>query len=148
MELIGIGPLLDIGCGEGVWTKQYASKAEYAVGCDISETAISRARIFETDSLSFFSWDVCKRFEKEHHGVYSTVLLNEVLYYIDPKYQKSVALNIAELLGKDGVFVLSVGHYFEAGELRSIFNNFKFLSIEKVSGANDKFHLLMTARLP
>ena len=147
MQLVGNGKLLDVGCGEGDWTRQYSARASFTAGCDISETAIMRAKTYQHDTLEFFVWDACCRFEEKHRGRYDTVLFNEVIYYIDPKGLESAVRNLEELLTDNGRLVLSVGHYFEEHELRLIFHNFEFISSEKIFGDKSEYHLLITAKM-
>ena len=147
MQLVGNGSILDVGCGEGDWTREYSVRASFTVGCDISETAITRAKAHQHGTLEFFVWDVCCRFEEKHRGRYDTVLFNEVIYYIDPKSLGSVVHNLEELLTANGRLVLSVGHYFEEHELRSIFHNFEFTSSEKILGDKSDYHLIITAKM-
>ena len=48
--------IIDLGCGEGVWTSTYKIKSEIIYACDISSKAIRRAMDNFPASANFFTW--------------------------------------------------------------------------------------------
>lgn len=110
---------IDIGCGEGLYTKQVYN----ILGCDISPTAIKRA------GEGFFVYDITKSSLKKK---YKIVILSEVLYYIQPDMWGLVAENIYNCMDSDADFIISVGQYFNEEDIIGIFSEINFDIIIKL----------------
>ena len=118
------GPrLLDIGCGEGHVTRRLteAVRASAAVGVDISETAVSRARKnypggdFRSADFSGGIPDL---------GRFDIVNCSQVMYYLTPRQLDGLIQNVYDVLVDDGIFVATAncsgGDYFEPNEFQAI----------------------------
>jgi SAM-dependent methyltransferase len=112
---------LDIGCGEGLFTKLYAEKCDTMLGFDISFTAVGRAR---KAGIHCFQCDI--RDDLYWPNQFDVILCNEVLYYIPPEDLPKVVKNIYGLLRPGGDLIISVGHYFTKTDIEKLFDKIEF----------------------
>jgi 2-polyprenyl-3-methyl-5-hydroxy-6-metoxy-1,4-benzoquinol methylase len=101
--------LLDVGCGLGYFTAQMQklfAKAEVA-GCDISTTAVAKARS-RVPECRFFPIDLKDRASLPEQSYDVVVALHVLCYFTDDEID-GVVRNLHRLTA-DGGFVL-VGHY-------------------------------------
>jgi trans-aconitate methyltransferase len=98
------GPLLDVGCGDGLLEERYRKlSGVQMVAFDYSATAIDRARARRLPDVNFLCAD-SRTFRPEQQ--FSIVVLNESLYYVDDYL--GMMKNLSRALRADGVFVISM----------------------------------------
>ncbi len=138
--------IIDIGCGEGHFTKHYISSGfshSHGVGLDVSNIAIGRARrLYKTNKLDFVVLDITK--EEYWMDGADTIIMSEVLYYIKPELWKTVANNIYKMLDKKEQFIISVGQYFTEDDIRKIFSKINFDKVFKLPSAKYEYNLIMS----
>jgi len=81
LEQYNFNKILDIGCGKGAFTYLLKKNNNVVKGCDLSETAIRKAKS-KFPSISFFvasSGDLMDQYDESH----DLVILMEVLSYIE-----------------------------------------------------------------
>jgi SAM-dependent methyltransferase len=97
---------LEVGCGEGRWSRRVAEHAERLTAVDISGNAIRRARRLNRDQprisfavMDFLTTDLpCASFD--------LIFCSEVLYYFDLDQLATVNARLADLLSPDGRLLL------------------------------------------
>jgi len=100
----GDGPLLDVGCGDGLLEERYRKVSTTPiVAFDYSSTAIERAQARHLPDVEFFCADSR---EFRPRGRFSVAVLNESLYYVDDYLE--VMENVAQALTAEGVFIVSM----------------------------------------
>ena len=105
-------PVLDIGCGNGRFTRMLAAHFPKVVGVDVSSHAVEKAREESRgiENLSFHVADVsvpyALRWLTDELGE-ANVFLRGVLHVLDPKRRAVAIENIRAALGPRGVFYLS-----------------------------------------
>ena len=106
--------ILDLGCGIGVFSKDFSVKAKKVVGLDISEKCIEYAKIKNSsDNIDYFTMDINNlNLNKEKFDI---VFSDMVFNYIED-YNK-LLLNIYELLNDDGIVVFSQVHPISTASL-------------------------------
>lgn len=98
------GPLLDVGCGDGLLEERYRKlSGVQMVAFDYSATAIEHATARRLPDVDFFCAD-SRTFRPEQQ--FSIVVLNESLYYVDDYL--GMMKNLSRVLRDDGVFVVSM----------------------------------------
>lgn len=93
--------ILDVGCGEGTFTKYLTGFAQEVVGIDVSPTAIERAR--ECVPSATFHCVALEDFHAERR--FDLVVAVEMLYYIE---SVDAALQKLQALGKTSI--ITYGH--------------------------------------
>ena len=93
--------ILDVGCGEGTFTKYLTGFAQEVVGIDVSPTAIERAR--ECVPSARFHCVALEDFHAERR--FDLVVAVEMLYYIE---SVDAALQKLQALGKTSI--ITYGH--------------------------------------
>lgn len=105
-------PVLDIGCGNGRFTRMLAAHFPKVVGVDVSSHAVEKAREESRgiENLSFHVADVsvpyALRWLTDELGG-ANVFMRGVLHVLDPKRRAVAIENIRAALGTRGVFYLS-----------------------------------------
>ena len=100
------GPLLDVGCGDGLLEEWYRKVSGVRmVAFDYSATAIERAKTRHLPDVDFCCAD-SRTFKPEHQC--SVVVLNESLYYVDDYL--GLMRNLSRTLKGEGVFIVSMHH--------------------------------------
>lgn len=100
----GKGPLLDVGCGDGLLEERYRKLSGVPiVAFDYSAAAIDCARARRLPDVDFLCAD-SRTFRPEQQ--FSIVVLNESLYYVDDYL--GMLKNLSGVLRVDGVFVISM----------------------------------------
>lgn len=98
------GPLLDVGCGDGLLEEWYRKlSGVQMVAFDYSATAIERAKARRLPDVDFLCVD-SRTFRPEQQ--FSMIILNESLYYVDDYL--GMMNNLSRALRADGVFVISM----------------------------------------
>lgn len=114
---------IDLGCGEGIFTKLYKKKIKNLWACDISPTAITRAKE-ENMGINFFVHDITMPLDT--NDKFDVVLINEVLYYIHPNHWRTVSENIYRMLKPKGVLVITCGQFFTLRDINDMFPGIYF----------------------
>jgi 2-polyprenyl-3-methyl-5-hydroxy-6-metoxy-1,4-benzoquinol methylase len=137
--------ILDIGCGEGFFTEMYAKNSSYTAGADISSIAIGRARAkTQMRNALYLIGDITKQSFRLVEEGFSTVIISEVLYYIDPKLLKVTIDNIYKSMKPDGQLIISVGQYFTESDIREIFKEINFNKVYKLPNKKYGYWLIMS----
>jgi SAM-dependent methyltransferase len=105
-------PLVDIGCGNGRFSRVFAPLVPRVVGVDVAASAIERARE-ESSAIANASFQVLDigapgavdRLREELGD--ANVFMRGVLHVLDPKPRAVAVDNLRALLGKRGVAYLS-----------------------------------------
>lgn len=98
------GPVLDVGCGDGLLEEQYRKVGSaQIVAFDYSAAAIERAKARRLPGVEFLCAD-CRTFRPQQQ--FSVVVLNESLYYVEDYL--GLMENLSQALTVDGVFVVSM----------------------------------------
>src|SRR5712691_3650277 len=93
--------ILDVGCGEGIFTKYLTGFAREVVGIDVSPTAIERAKM-RVPRASFH----CAALEDFHaERRYDLVIAVEMLYYVE-----SVDATLEKLQALGETVIVTYGH--------------------------------------
>ncbi len=112
----GDGPILDAGCGDGLLAARYRKISDARiVAFDYSAAAIELARARELTGVEFFCADSRTYRPNE---LFSMIVLNESLYYIDD-YQ-GVMRTLSGALLPGGLFIVSM---HDASITRRIWKN-------------------------
>jgi SAM-dependent methyltransferase len=105
-------PLVDIGCGNGRYTRAFAEHFSRAVGVDVSPHAVERAEAESRDAqnVSYRLCDIgepgaCRELAPELGQV--NVYMRGVLHVLDRKRRKTAVENLRVLAGDRGVVYLS-----------------------------------------
>jgi SAM-dependent methyltransferase len=105
-------PVIDIGCGNGRFTRRLASMFPLAVGVDIASTAIDRARAESSGrpGLDFWTLDASDRSAGwELHRRYgdANVFFRGVLHVLDDTAREAAAATAREAAGRQGRVLLA-----------------------------------------
>jgi SAM-dependent methyltransferase len=96
---------LEIGCSEGVFTREAAERVDWLLGIDVSAVAVDRARAHCAD-LSGVAFRQVDFIDDELAERFDVIFCSEVLYYIPPWKRGQVARKIAGWLKPGGDLVL------------------------------------------
>jgi trans-aconitate methyltransferase len=113
----GDGPLLDVGCGDGLLEEHYRKISSMPVmAFDYSETAVDHAKARRLPKVEF-SCEDSRSFRTEQR--FSLAILNESLYYVDGYL---LLMNyLAGLLKPGGLFLVSMHDHESQEESGKIF---------------------------
>lgn len=136
--LIEKNNILDIGCGEGFFTKWYA-KTYLLEGIDISHIAIGRAR----KNCEHGKYNVHDITKSPLRNKYGCIIMSEVLYYIHPDLWKTTINNVYDMMTKGSQFIISVGQYFTESDIRRLFKNITFDKVFKIPSEKYEYCLVM-----
>jgi peptidoglycan/xylan/chitin deacetylase (PgdA/CDA1 family)/GT2 family glycosyltransferase/SAM-dependent methyltransferase len=101
----GVERALELGCAEGAFTAQLASRAQAVLACDVSTIALSRAarRCRDHANVTFAQLDL---FRDELPSDHDLVVCSELLYYAHSRKELDRALDqIAQALRPGGQFL-------------------------------------------
>ncbi|MEV7606287.1 class I SAM-dependent methyltransferase [Paenarthrobacter sp. NPDC089322] len=106
-------PVVDVGCGNGSFTRQLAQRFPHALGLDYSENAVERARQ-ESCEIPTTSFAVCDMTAPDAAQTVETALeavgmagdanvfIRGVLHVLDRKGRSALAANLLPVVGKRG----------------------------------------------
>jgi len=104
-------PLIDVGCGNGRFTRALAARFPRALGVDFSPRAIERARAesAEAANTSFAVLDISGDGAGEQlaRGGDANVFVRGVLHVLDPKRRAAAVANLRRALGARGTLYFS-----------------------------------------
>ena len=121
--------LLDIGCGEGIFTNYYYNNitCEKMYGCDISSVAINRAKKLN-DKIEFIIYDIIGHPpEKYLRYKFDFVLVSELLYYLPENKLQHAVENIFAFGKKNSKLLICNSQGFSTSELNNLFENLYFI---------------------
>ncbi len=109
-------PMVDVGCGNGRFSRLFAPHFPQAIGIDVAPHAIERARE-ESRGIANVSYRVLDagvpgvggRLAAELGDV--NVYLRGVLHVIEPEQQRNLVYNLRDMVGKRGVLYLVETNY-------------------------------------
>jgi SAM-dependent methyltransferase len=107
-------PVLDVGCGNGSFTRHLAAYFPRAVGVDASTHAVIRAR-HESEGVANVSFAVCDATDPDAMGKLRTILgaeganvfIRGLLHVLGRHEQAALAENLRPLLGRRGALFLA-----------------------------------------
>ena len=107
VKKLGIGSILDAGCGDGRFLGQVARlRSDYSLfGADYSGRAIEFARLFVPQA--HFSVSDLSKLQYEPNS-FDAVFLIETLEHIEPSNISLILKEISRVLKKDGVLIVTV----------------------------------------
>lgn len=104
---------MEVGCGEGVFLNQLASRCGEVVGIDISEEAIRRARIHCAE-FPHVQFTVENLATAKYDPKFDLVVATDVLYYMgqehDWAHMQNVIGNVCRAVAPGGRFLLTNCH--------------------------------------
>ena len=109
-------PVLDVGCGNGRWTRWLAPRFPAAVGVDIAESAVQRARLETGDghAISFRALDLTKpdtgHMLHEEYGDMN-VFVRGVFHVLRSPQRDQLARNLQAVVGRHGCVLLTETNY-------------------------------------
>ncbi len=105
-------PVIDVGCGNGRYTRVFADTFPFALGVDLSPRAITRATQESRGvvNVAFRAMDLTapgagRRLAAEFGEV--NLFVRGVLHVLNPVQRKNMAGNLRELLGVNGTLLLA-----------------------------------------
>jgi len=106
---------LDLGCGLGTLSRLLAHRVERALGLDVAQAAIDRARKTHVaaSNLRFEQADILD-LPAEMNGRFDLITIVDTVYYLRSVHDHSleeIASRVADLLAPNGLCVLS-NHFF------------------------------------
>ena len=101
-----VSAALEVGCAEGQFTRVLAQHAEHVLACDISESAIERARqtCLGLHNVRFMCMDIRKGLPDEPLDL---ILFSDVLYYLSKREVIRVLEDSARSLRPGGFLMFS-----------------------------------------
>jgi peptidoglycan/xylan/chitin deacetylase (PgdA/CDA1 family) len=113
---------LEVGCAEGHFTEQLASKVGALTAVDISALALERAqhRCAACSNVTFAQLDL---FEDPLPGQFDLIVCSELLYYAsDLEVLQRAAAALMDALGQDGCLVTAHPHLLVDGSAEAAFD--------------------------
>lgn len=103
--------IIDLGCGDGILTRKFASGGAKVLGLDSSSNLIQAAR--DADCNESVEWHVqdCRNLANLEVGAWDKVFSNAALHWIlsDPASSREVFSHIHRALRQNGTFVFEMG---------------------------------------
>jgi SAM-dependent methyltransferase len=115
MSRVRGGNCLDLGCGEGYFTRMLArAGSKHTIGADLSSEMIERAKKQERDEPLGIEYHVASLTESVpvERGIYDIVSAVFVLNYLTLDAVRPSLRHIREYLKPDGCFIFTVPHPF------------------------------------
>lgn len=116
------GKVLDFGMGVGTHLAWLQSQGNWqAYGCDISETAIKKAKEMMPESAAnFYVTPPNPNLPELFHEKFDLIISNQVLYYLDDADLENIVDQFFDLLRPGGIFYASMmppsSRYFKFSE--------------------------------
>lgn len=99
--------ILDVGCGSGYYSKQFARKGAHVAGIDMNPLNVGTAKKYENKNLKFFVADAARFKLREKFDIVTAIFsLNELSKII---FKKTIA-NISLSLKKNGRLIFVIPH--------------------------------------
>lgn len=136
------GIILDIGCGEGIFTHKLKKFWKNIIGIDISVRAINRAINEFDNNITFLVGDIGYLPFKDAH--FSLVTCLEVLCYLKQDERVSAINELDRITTKGGIVLISGvirgGEYFLFDDLIELISQkFKILKIKPISAKTVRY---------
>lgn len=96
-----VGRVLDIGCGIGRWAQKLAPYADYYLGTDLSPKMIEQARNNVSSDRAEFKCLSARDTVFGNVGKFHTVILSEVLMYINDDILEDIFSRIDTIMERD-----------------------------------------------
>lgn len=112
---------VDIGCGNGVFTRALYRAGYNVFGVDISQSMLNKAKTLAAESgakIEFFLGDITKL--KLNKKVDFAVAINDCLNYIPQSKLKTAFFHVASGLKKGGLFVFDISSEYK---LKNVIGN-------------------------
>lgn len=109
-------PILDVGCGNGRWTRWLSQRFPIAVGLDHSASAVKRAVVESGDAagVSFHVLDLTVpgtgRILQQEHGD-ANIFVRGLLHVLQPRERVELGRNLLEAVGRRGRVLLTETNY-------------------------------------
>jgi cyclopropane fatty-acyl-phospholipid synthase-like methyltransferase len=118
--------VLDLCCGNGLITREIASKCQQVVGVDFSEILIQRAKENATSpNVKYIQMDVrqIRKLSTEYPGYFTKVLWYEALAFFDTKDLVEI-LDVLTIMTRKNAVIL-IGSVLDAERKWNFFNTFR-----------------------
>lgn len=105
-------PVIDVGCGNGRWTRWLADRFPSALGVDVADSAVERAAAESAHlpTVSFRTLDLTApgagRLLQEEHGE-ANVFVRGVFHVLRPRQRKDLGRNLRDIVGSRGRVLLT-----------------------------------------
>ena len=120
--------VLDVGCGNGVYTVEIAKIARFVLGVDLNEKFIEEAmKVREREGVQNVKFECCSIEEFEYKEKFDVAIMMEVLEHVTD--EEEVLFKIKELLSENGYLILFVPNKlypFETHGIRVMGKNIHF----------------------
>lgn len=109
-------PVLDVGCGNGQWTRWLADRFPTALGVDVAGSAVQRATEESRDlpGVSFRALDLtAPRAGEMLHEEYRdmNVFVRGVFHVLRPRQREELGRNLLDVVGRSGRVLLTETNY-------------------------------------
>jgi 2-polyprenyl-3-methyl-5-hydroxy-6-metoxy-1,4-benzoquinol methylase len=123
-ELVKNKIVLDIACGEGYGSYLLAGNAKKVIGVDIDKNTIEYATSkYNRDNLEFKT-GLVEDIPINGSEVFDVIVTFETLEHIEEEQQKKFLAEVARLVNKKGVFIVSTPEKFAYSDERNFKNEF------------------------
>ena len=100
----GNGPIVDFGCGEGVFLNLARARGREAFGIDYDRVAGDRGRDFGLDIRSLDIFDFVA--DESNHGRFAGIMMADFVEHFDPHPLQQLLRKCVDILAPDGVIVI------------------------------------------
>lgn len=97
---------LDIGCGNGRYTKEFAKSFKNTLGIDLSQQRINQNKIENKNENIEYLYADFMTMNSSALGTFDFVFVGDIFMYTNKKMVEKVYKNLLELLKKDGVLII------------------------------------------